>query len=380
MKPYPTRPTVCEIDLRALKNNYTIIKERAGREAKVLAVVKADAYGHGALKVSRTLENLGVDYLGVAILEEALELRGGGIKSPIVILGGLFEGQEDTVIEHDLTPVIYSLSSAERLNRAATNRGIRCKVHVKIDTGMGRIGVQPEEVDEFFKNLGNMQALEVEGVATHFSSADAPSDDTASSYTRRQIKKFEECLKEIESLGFDIPLRHTANSAALFSFPESRLNLVRPGIMLYGAYPSADSDRVEGLKGVMSLKTKIMDLKEVKKGFRVSYGGSYITPGNAKIAVLPVGYADGYNRKLSNTGEVLVRDNRARVAGKVCMDMTMIDVTDIEGVQIGDEVILFGGNDEGCISAGEVAEKIGTIPYEVFCGISKRVPKVYLED
>jgi alanine racemase len=222
-----------------------------------------------------------------------------------------------------------------------------------------------------------MVNLNIEGIATHFSSADSPSDEESASYTEQQIDKFNKALSKIENMGFGIRFRHSANSAAILNFPQSHFNLVRPGIMLYGATPSGSMEKLEGLKGVMSLKTRIMDIKELNKGSRVSYGGDYVAPGKRRIAILPIGYADGYSRSLSGIGEVMVRGKRAKVAGKVCMDMTMVDVTDIDGVQPGDEVYLFGGKETKGITIEEIAEKGGTIPYEVMCSITSRVPKVY---
>ncbi len=377
MSTYPQRPTLCEIDLQALRNNYCLIKEKAGKERKILAIVKADAYGHGAVEVSKTLETVGVDALGVAILEEALRLRERGIKSPIIILGGITKGQEKALLAADLTAVIFSLSSAERISAEAQRQGKSIKIHIKIDTGMGRLGIQPEEVTAFFMALKQMQGLEVEGILTHFASADFPKNSPQGLYTAQQLRKFETAVKKAEACGFDIPLRHCANSAALFTLPEGLFNMVRPGIMLYGSYPSSSFERMTDLKGVMSLKTKIIDLKEVEKGFRVSYGSTYVAPGRRRIAVLPIGYADGYKRALSGRSEVTVRGQRAAVIGRICMDMTMVDVTGIEGVSVGDTVYLFGGAAKNRVTVDELASIADTIPYELLCGIGQRVPRVY---
>ncbi|MDT8317297.1 MAG: alanine racemase [bacterium] len=376
---YPIRPTVCEIDLAALRNNLFILRRKAGNACKIMAVVKADAYGHGATEVAKLLEDENVDFFAVAILEEALRLRSDGIKTPIIILGGILDGQEGAIFDYDLTPMVFSLESMRRIEEEGRRRGISRKVHVKIDTGMGRLGIQPEEVKGFFSEIGAMENIELEGVATHFSCADFTPGSEEAAFTRLQIERFKECIAGIESLGFHIPLIHTANSAAILNFPDSIFNLVRPGIMLYGSYPSPLVERIEGLKGVMSFKTKIIDLKDVDEGFGLSYGRTYITSARQRIAVIPVGYADGYRRELSNKGVALVRGKRAGVAGKVCMDMTMLDVTGIKGAQNGDEVYLFGGEGTDVISIDEFAEAVGTIPYEVMCGISQRVPRVYLD-
>lgn len=374
---YPQRPTVVEINLKALRDNYEIIRRAAGECTRFLAVVKANAYGHGAVEISRELERLGVDFLGVAILEEAIQLRKEGIKARILVLGGLFDGQEGAIFDYDLTPVIFSLSTARRIGKEARSRGTKGKVHVKIDTGMGRIGIRPAEAGNFFASLKEIDAIEVEGAVTHFSSADSPSCSSGKEYTDLQIERFTNTIKEAKSMGFDIPLRHAANSAAIFNFPEGLFNMVRPGIMLYGAYPSPSFKKIEGLRGVMTLKTKIVEAKDVEKGFRVSYGGTYVAPGKRRIAVIPIGYADGYIRALSNRVAVTVKGQRSPVVGRVCMDMTMIDVTGIDGAEKGEDVYLFGGCGENLITVDEVADKAGTISYEILCGISQRVPRVY---
>lgn len=376
---YPIRPTVCEIDLAAIRNNLSIIRRKAGKTCKIMAVVKADAYGHGATEVAKLLEAENVDYFAVAMLEEALRLRADDINRPIIILGGIFEGQEGALFDHNLTPLVFSLEMIRKINEEGVKKGKKGKIHLKIDTGMGRLGVQPEEVNSVFREIGAMKNIEIEGVATHFSCADFTPGSEEAVFTGLQIGRFKGCIAEIKSLGFEIPLLHAANSAAIFNFPDSIFNLVRPGIMLYGSYPSPLVERINGLKGAMSLKTKIIDLKNVDKGFGVSYGRTFITSARQKIAVVPVGYADGYRRELSNMGEVLVRGKRAGIAGKVCMDMTMLDVTGIKGVENGDEVYLFGGKGANAISIDEFAEVVGTIPYEIMCGITQRVPRVYLD-
>ena len=374
MKPYPKRPTSCQIDLSALRSNYNLVKKETAKECRILAVVKADAYGHGAVQVSKELENMGVGYLGVAILEEAIELRDAGIKSPIMILCGLFEGQEGAAFDYDLTPVVYTLESAERINIEAIKRKKRCNIHIKIDTGMGRLGVRADKAISLLTTIGKMDGIGIEGLATHVSSADDPQKGS----TIKQIKLFGSILEEAKKLGFDIPLRHAANSAGTFQFPEGHFNMLRPGISLYGASPSNSMKNKDRLKPVMSLKTKIMELKELKKGETVSYGETYVAKKKSTIAVLPVGYADGYRRELSNTGEVVIRGKRSKIAGRVCMDMTMIDVSDIDGVKKEDDVYLIGGSSDNAVTVCEIAGIAGTISYEILCGISQRVPRVYI--
>jgi len=376
LKSYPKRPTNCQIDLSALRGNYQLVKEETAKECRMLAVVKADAYGHGALRVSRELEDMGVDYLGVAILEEAIELREAGIGSPIIILGGLFEGQEGAAFDHDLTPVVFGPESAERIDTEAGRRNKRCKIHIKIDTGMGRLGVRADKALSLLTKVTKMQGIDIEGLATHFSSADDPQKGS----TTRQIKLFASIVEEAEKLGIDIPLKHAANSAGTLRFPEGHFNMVRPGISLYGISPSSSMKNKDRLKPVMSLKTKVMEIKDIEVGETVSYGETYVAKKRSTIAVLPVGYADGYRRELSNAGEAVIRGKRAKVAGRVCMDMTMIDVTGIDGVKKGDDVYLMGGDSHIAVSACEIAEIAGTIPYEILCGISQRVPRVYISD
>ena len=374
---YPTRPTVCEINLQALKDNYKLVKKEVGEKRKILAVVKADAYGHGAVEVSKVLEEMAVDLLGVAILEEALQLRENGIKSPILILGGILEGQEKAILRYNLTPVVYSISAANRLNEEANKKGLKVKIHVKVDTGMGRLGLRQSEVEPFFESLKNMDSIVVEGLLTHFASADFPSESQEGVFSKKQVATFKATINDIENMGFNIPIKHAANSAAIFNLSEGWFNMVRPGIMLYGCYPAPAFKKKVSLKGVMSLKTEIVDVKEVQKGFTVSYGSTYIAPDRRNIAVLPIGYADGYKRELSGKGEVTIKGVRVPVIGRICMDMTMVDVTSIKDIKVGDTVYLFGGENKNCITVDEIAERIGTIPYELLCGISQRVPKIY---
>ncbi|MBE9537063.1 MAG: alanine racemase [Proteobacteria bacterium] len=374
MKPYPKRPTSCEIDLSALRSNYKQVKEETAKGCRILAVVKADAYGHGAVQVSKELESMGVDYLGVAILEEALELREAGIKSPMMILSGLFEGQEGAAFDYDLTPVVYTLESAERFNLEAIKRKKCCSIHIKVDTGMGRLGVRADKAVSLLTKVAKMEWIDIEGLATHFSSADEPQKNS----TIKQIRLFTSIVEEAEKLGLDIPLKHAANSAGTFHFPQGHFNMVRPGISLYGVSPSCSMKNKGGLKPVMSLKTKVMEIKKLERGETVSYGETYTAKQESTIAVIPVGYADGYRRELSNTAEVVIRGKRAKVAGRICMDMTMIDVTGIDGVKKGDDVYLMGGSYDNAVTACEIADIAGTIAYEVLCGVSQRVPRYYI--
>jgi len=366
------RPTVAEIDLSALAFNYRQLRKRIPKGVRMLAAVKADAYGHGALPISLQLERLGVDYLGVAISEEGVELRRGGVKIPILILGGIYEKESEQVLRYRLTPVVFEKESLKRISKEAERRKRKVRVHLKVDTGMGRLGVPMGLLPDFLKELKNHPRIEIEGVLSHFSMADG--EET---YTAEQWKKFQEARAMIKERGITDQYFHMASSATLTAFPSYSGNLVRPGIMLYGSYPSLRFQSIIELKPVMTLKTRIHFLKSVPAGTRISYGGTFITERESLIATLPIGYADGYSRHLSNRGEVLVRGRRAPVVGRVCMDFTMADVTDIPKVSVGDEVILIGKQGRERVTADEIAAKIGSIPYEVLCLIGKRVPRIY---
>ncbi|MEW6615051.1 MAG: alanine racemase [Thermodesulfobacteriota bacterium] len=372
------RPTIAEIDLDAIKFNYEQLRKKVGKETKMLAVVKADGYGHGATFISKELQMLGVDLLGVAICEEGISLRKAGIKKPIVILNGVFKGQVKETVKYNLTPVIFDSNTAQRLSDEGKRVNKRVKVHVKIDTGMGRVGILPKDITPFFTKLKDMPNLEVEGVLSHLSTADGDSPEDRD-FISLQLQRFEECIREIDMLGFYPPLRHIANSAASVDLPPSFCNVLRPGLMLYGAHPSSRFAEKIQLKPVMSLKTEIMQIKNIPPGYSISYKRTFVTQRDSVIATLPVGYADGYSRLLSNRGTALIGGEKALVVGTVCMDITMVDVTNIQNVNVGDEAVLMGRQGNHEISADEIAEKMGTISYEVFCGVSKRVPRIYIK-
>jgi len=376
---FPLRPTVVEIDLNALKHNYLQVKRLAGKAVKILAIVKADAYGHGAIAISQELERLKVDFFGVALLEEAIELRKARIKTPIVVLGGIYSGQAEKIIEYRLTPAIFDLSLARELNQAASKQKRKAKVHVKIDTGMGRLGILPDESYHFFTQLKKLSHLEVEGIISHLAVASQENDEETE-FTREQFTFFHRVIDCCHQLQFDPPYLHLANSGAIIRGNLDKFTLTRPGIMLYGSYPAQTLKKMVRLKPVMNLKSKILQMKRLPKGHNVSYGMTFICPKETLVAIVPIGYADGYNRLLSNCGEVLIRGKRAPVIGVVCMDLTMVDVTDIHGVKAGDEVVLIGKQGKHCITVEEVAEKIGTISYEVMCRIGQRVPRIYRKD
>jgi alanine racemase len=369
------RPTWAEIDLDALAHNLRVVRAQVGAGVKVLAAVKADAYGHGAVECARRLETEAVDWFGVALPEEGIELRRAGIASPILCLGGFWNGQQDACLQWNLTPVVYRLDMLAALDLAARAVGARADVHVKVDTGMGRLGVSSGELGEFCDALSRFPNINVEGLMTHLAAADDPA---RTEFTRAQLQKFQVAIDLFRERGIVPTLIHAANSAASFAFPEARGNLVRPGGALYGFSRDVLPAEIEApLKPVLSLRTRIMLLKKVVKGARLGYGCTFETARESLIASLPIGYDDGFRRGLSNQGRVIVRGRFAPVVGRVSMDLTLIDVTDVPGVLVDDQVTLIGREGEVSITAADVAEVIGTISYEVTCGISNRVPRYY---
>jgi alanine racemase len=375
------RPTYAEIDLSALKHNYQMIRSSIPRRTEILAVVKADAYGHGFMDISRELERLGVNAFGVAFLAEGIQLRKSGCDKPILLLGGVYPGQERKCIGYNLSTTVFTLEQAQALNQAAASGKLfrSAQVHLKIDTGMGRLGINYHEVPSFLSELKKMPNITLEGLISHFASADEL-DESGQYFTRIQGERFAWALAETRKAAFKPRYIHIANSAAALLRDMPDCNLIRPGIALYGALPSADFQGKLDLKPVMRLKSRIAMLKWIESGSTVSYARRFTASRRSLIASVPVGYADGYPRSLTNRSEVLVRGQRAKVAGTVCMDWIMLDVTEIEGVTVGDTVVMMGPDDDGhCVHAEELAAWAGTIPYEIFCGISKRVPRVYLK-
>lgn len=368
------RPTLAIIDKTAIQSNYLELKRNVAEGVEMLAVVKANAYGHGAVETAKALERAGCGFFGVALCEEGVELREAGIKSRILVLGGVYPNQIRDIIEYDLTPVIFDIETARILDNISAKTGKRINVHVKVDTGMGRLGLLPYQVIPFFKTLKGLANLEVDGLLSHFAEA----DEEDKGFSEEQLNVFFKIIKVINGLGFNPRLMHLANSAAIIGHVNSHFNLVRPGIMLYGAYPAGHLIGKIALKPAMRFVTQVIHIKKAPKDFPISYGRKFITKRDSIIAAIPIGYGDGYPRALSNKGEVLIRGRRARVAGVICMDITMLDVTHIKDVSEGDEAVLIGkqGGDE--ITAYEVAEKAGTIPYEILCGITNRVPRVYV--
>jgi len=358
--------TFAEIDLDALHHNLKVVKKNTG-SAKIAAIVKADAYGHGAAKVAQHLSEKGASFFGVAFMAEAIALRESGITAPILVFFDREHIRE--FINYSLIPVFSDLDTAKRFSSEARRHNLRIPAHVKLDTGMGRMGLRPDRAAAEIRKMAGLKNIELQGLMSHFSEADLQDKE----FAHHQIKSFRSVVKELKAPNIRLKYLHMANSAAVLTVPEAHFNMVRPGIMLYG-YGCCEKS---GLRPVLSLKSRILLLKKVPAGTPISYGRTFITKRKSVIATIPVGYADGYSRRLSNTGEVLINSRRAPIAGRVCMDTIMVDVTDIPGVSYRSEVVLIGKQGKEKITADEIAEKTGTIAYEVLTSISKRVPRAY---
>ncbi len=372
--------TWAEINLGHLRHNVREVRRRVGSGTKVLVTVKADAYGHGYDRISRTLVEEGVDYLGVANVVEALQVResldNGSRTIPIMTLGPNLPDEMDVVIENDLIPMVCAENEADLYNHKAAIAGKTIPVHIKIDTGMGRIGIWKEGCIEPIERICKMNNLNVEGIATHFPSAD---EENLSS-SERQIDEFNTIISELDSHGIRIPIHHMANSGALLNLNQSYLNMVRPGLVIYGEFPSTYIKEALNIKPILSWKTRVVFLKDVRPGRTISYGRTFTVEKPMRVATLSIGYGDGFNRALSNIGRVLVRGKFAPIIGTVTMDQVMIDVTGIPEVELGDDVVLIGSQGENSITAGDIAKTINTIPYVVLCGISKRVVRKYIDN
>lgn len=376
-----TRPTWAEVSLQNLRHNFAVIQRHVGQQNTVCAVVKADAYGHGALGCARALEEEGARWLGVTSLDEAIPLRDADLQARILLMTGFWRGEEDEIVRLGLTPTVWEAGQVELLEKAAASLGVRHAVHLKVDTGMGRLGVDPADLPQVCARLMASPHLIVEGLSTHLASSeilDAPS-------VADQLKRFEEVRRELRTQGIDPPLVHVANTGAVISRPEALYTMVRPGIALYGYFlPFERAGREVGgsklklpIKPVLTWKTRILSIRDMRANQALGYGGTYVTKAPARIAVLPVGYADGLNRALASRGRVIVREYYAPIVGRISMDLTLVDVTGLPGVSVGDEVILLGKTDGLSVDAQEHAELANTVVYEILCGISKRVPRRY---
>ena len=367
------RPTWAEIDLGAIAFNLQGISRQVA-PAGIMAVVKADAYGHGALQVSRVALQEGASHLAVAVIDEAIALRKAGIQAPLLVFGGFSHEDARLFIDWELDATIFDRQGLALLSQAARKRNRPVRVHVKVDTGMGRLGVDWREAAAFVAEVQGAEGVELTGLYTHFATSDA----LDKSYANLQLLRYKSLIDELEGKGVRIPLKHTANSGAILDMPGSWFDLVRPGIMMYGHYPSAETTESVGIHPAMSFKTTVIQAKRVERGQSVSYGRTSIADRPMTIPTLPVGYADGYNRLLSNRGEVLIRGRRFPVAGRVCMDLIMAAAGDEEEIRAGDEVVLFGRQGDEEFSVASICTLLGTIPYEVTCWVSKRVPRVYM--
>ena len=371
----PERPTWLEIDLSAIANNTRLMQELVGPDVRVLVSLKADGYGHGAIKVARTALHNGASMLGVATVSEAAPLRQAGISAPILVFGYVPLWQMREAVRLDLTVTLYTLNAARALTRTAQALEKSVRVHVKVDTGMGRLGVRFEQMDEILelvREVKRLPHLEFEGLFTHFAKADTDDQEHA----RLQLTRFQELLRVLEAEGLRPPLVHAANSAATLSLPAARFNMVRPGIALYGLDPSPEVRVPEGFRPALAFKTQVAQVKLIPTGECISYGCTYITERPTTIAVLPVGYADGFRRAPANWGSVLIHGQEAPLVGRVCMDQCMVDVTALPDVRVGDEVVLIGRQGEALLSAETIAQRLGTINYEVVSEILARVPRV----
>lgn len=366
------------IDLDAICHNIKEVKRVIGPDVKVMPVIKADGYGHGAVPIAKALNEIGVDAFAVAIIEEGITLRKNGITQPIVILGYTSEYQYSSLIQYEIQPTVFCYEMAESLSKIAAALGQNAKIHIKLDTGMNRIGFKPtRESLEIVKKISKLPNIKIEGIFTHFACVDE-ADKTSAKKQKAEYDKFIGWLSEE---GIEIPVKHVSNSASIIDMKDWRMDMVRSGIITYGLYPSEEvSKDVLDLRPAMSLKTHIVYIKEVGPGEGVSYNHTFVTKRNTKIATIPVGYADGYPRALSSKGRVLIRGQYAPIIGRICMDQFMVDVTDIPDVSVMDEVTLVGVDGENRISVEEVANGAGSFNYEFVCGVSKRVPRVYMQN
>ena len=372
------RPVYLEINMDNLTNNYNEIRRIVNPNTKIMAVIKANAYGHGSVELAKMYEKIGVDRLAVSIISEAVELRREGIKIPIQLLNYTPESQLGLVIDNDIIQGINTYEDAKLLSDLAVKKGKKAKIHIKIDTGMGRIGFLPNEdsIKEIVK-IHKLPKLEMEGMFTHFAKA----DETDKSFTKIQFERFNWVSEKLEENGIELKVKHVSNSAAIIDLPEYNLDLVRPGIILYGYYPSDEVNKNKiNLKPAMTLKAKISNIKTVPEGTGISYGHIYSTSKKSVIATVPIGYADGYSRILSGKADVCINNKRAPIVGRICMDQMMVDITGIDNANIGDEVVLFGYDNESYPRVEELASLLGTINYEFICMMGRRIPRVFIKD
>ena len=372
-----------EINLDAVINNIKQIRKITSSNAKIMAIVKADAYGHGFFEVASALANNGADFFGVATVDEAIQLRNAGFSNPVLILGVIFRDDLEKIIQNDIMPVVFGYRFAKSISDTAVRLGKKAKIHIKLDTGMSRIGYvcsgsdSRDRILDSICDIAKLPNIEIDGIFSHFAKADEKERD----YTKLQFERFTDIISELESRGVKIPIKHICNSAGIIQYPEYHMDMVRSGIITYGLAPSSDvSVENLGLIPAMQLKSVVTNLKRIKVDTPISYGGKYIAKPGTRIATIAIGYADGYSRILSGKAQVLINGKKADIVGNICMDQLMADVTEIEDIKIGDEVILFGKSGNNIITVESVAELMGTINYETICVIGKRVPRVYIRD
>ena len=368
-------PAVAEIDVDAFAHNLRIVRDCLPPECEIMAVVKADAYGHGAVVLAETALSSGATWLGVARCLEGAALRQQGVRAPVLVLGPTWPEEIDALVHHRLTPTVGCCEDAERLNREAARRRLTCPMHLKVDTSMSRYGLLPQDCAAFFDKLGGWPHLHLQGVMTHLATADAPDDDGG---TRRHLDALRGVLQSAAARGVKPRYSHAAGSAGIFRYPESHGNLVRPGISLYGSHPFP-SRRADALRPVIRWTTRLIRIQTVPAGTGVSYGHTFVTQRPSRLGTLPVGYGDGLDRGLSNVGEVLVRGQRAPLVGRVCMGLCVIDLTGVPQAQVGDEVVLIGAQGQDRLTVDDMAERCGRIPYELLCAIGQQVPRRYVE-
>ena len=369
------RPTWVDIDMQAARHNFQTVRQLVGEQVKICAIVKANGYGHGSVELSKLYVAEGVDFLAVATIDGALKLRNAGIEVPILVLGWTPTEAHQAAVENDVRLTMYDLQEIKKLNEAAASKGKKALVHLKIDTGMTRLGFMATE--ENLEQIAQALALpniEIEGIFSHFSKADEKSKD----YAYKQLAIFKDFVARLEEkTGYHIPIKHMANSAAIIDLPEAHLDMVRPGIVLCGLQPSSEMLNTADLKPVLSWKAKVSRVQQVPAGTLIGYGGTYQAEKTMTVATIPVGYADGYDRLLSNKGYVLYQGKKLPIVGRVCMDQFMVDASSAANLQTGDEVILIGSQGDQSLTVTEMAEMLQTIDHEIICAIAARVPRIY---
>ncbi len=364
------RPTWAQVNLNNLEHNFKEVKSLLPSEVKVLVTVKADAYGHGIISVSKRLSACGVDYLGVASIDEGVKLRKAGIKTPILLLGLILKKDIQPLFTYQLTPTVCDKEMACFLNTKAGRLKKPIRLHIKVDTGMGRIGILHNDAFKLVKDIHKLKNIIIEGIFTHFAFADLNREFTVS-----QINLFKKLVSDLRKKGIIIPLVHAANSIGLIDYKDSHFTMVRPGLFIYGLYPKENLSI--NLRPVLALKTRVVFIKQVPPGYGISYGRTYITKKLTRIITLPIGYGDGYPRNLSNLAPLLIAGRRFRISGRICMDQIMVDVGNFKP-KIGDEVVLIGRQGRQKITAEELADLSGTISYEIVCGLGSRIPRIYI--